>query len=248
MRVVCSLLLFHLCISFTFAESKIPISVVTECNQPCKTRVEDALPDSLPTNITLALLAITNDKPKIKVLPWARAYNIALNEKNTLIYSISRTEQREPLFQWIGDFEDEKYYAWGLKSTTLNNVNSTFDGLSFATYRGSNEFDYLSKLAKVNLQTVVYPSQRIHMLLAKRVDLFIESEPTLKELCIKLEISCSQFTKVSEIKTLNTPLSIAMNKSSDPDIVKKYQHAFNTLKQTGKLAQIIRDWQENPYE
>lgn len=36
------------------------------------------------------------------VLPWARAYERTSREKNTLIYSMVRTPEREPLFQWVG--------------------------------------------------------------------------------------------------------------------------------------------------
>lgn len=219
------------------------LTVVTECNQPCKTRQSDALPDSLPTQIALNLLAITKDSPEIKVLPWARAFNIALTQKNTLLYSVSRTPKREPLFQWIGNFEDEKYFVWGLKkNATKNKAPTNVNKGSYSTYRGSNEFDYLNKLPGITLQTVVYPSQRLHMVIAERVDYFVESEPTLKESCANLNIDCDQFIKIKEVQQLNTPLSFAMNKNSDPDLVKKYQDAFNYLVSSGKLAKVISEW------
>ena len=220
------------------------LTVVTECNQPCKTRKSDTLPDSLPTQIALSLLEITKDNPEIKVLPWARAYNIALTKKNTLLYSISRTPTREPLFNWIGDFEDEKYFVWGLKKN--NNDKKEPQNISkgsYSTYRGSNEFDYLNKRPDITLQTVVYPSQRLHMVIAERVDYFVESEPTLDESCTNLNIDCDQFIKIKEVQQLNTPLSFAMSKNSDPDLVKKYQDAFSYLINSGKLAQVISNWQ-----
>ena len=38
----------------------------------------------------------------IAFLPWARAYNLALNNKNVLLFSTTRTEAREALFKGVG--------------------------------------------------------------------------------------------------------------------------------------------------
>ncbi len=36
----------------------------------------------------------------IRLVPWARAYGEALNDKSTIVYSIGRTTEREHLFKW----------------------------------------------------------------------------------------------------------------------------------------------------
>ena len=38
---------------------------------------------------------------QIKVLPWARAYNMALTEDNIVLFSITYTEERKNSFKWI---------------------------------------------------------------------------------------------------------------------------------------------------
>jgi len=232
------LLLFHHAL---FADE---ITVVTECDNPCKIRESDGLPDSLPTTIILELFKLTNDIPNIQVLPWARAYNMALDNKNILIYSISKTPKREPLFNWVGDILIERYYVWELNDNKLTSAASEhfYKGKSFATYRESNEFDYLNQLEDITTYSVVYPNQRLHMLLANRVDYLVESEQTLKETCLSLNIDCSRFSKVIEVKELNTPLSIGINKDSDPEIVEKYQKAFSSLSSSGTLSHIINKW------
>ena len=58
---------------------------------------------------------------KIKSLPWREAYKRAQDEKNALIYSISRLKDREPLFKWIGVLTPRTY---SLKVSASNkNVN-----------------------------------------------------------------------------------------------------------------------------
>ncbi|MBF0224542.1 MAG: transporter substrate-binding domain-containing protein [Desulfobacterales bacterium] len=38
----------------------------------------------------------------IKMYPWARAYNYAQDIKNTILFSTTRTEEREKIFKWVG--------------------------------------------------------------------------------------------------------------------------------------------------
>ena len=53
------------------------------------------------TEILEKVLRRSGIKYKIKVYPWARAYKIAQNRKNVLIYTIMRIPSREYLFKWI---------------------------------------------------------------------------------------------------------------------------------------------------
>jgi ABC-type amino acid transport substrate-binding protein len=242
------LMLFAFNLNVTSLESK-ELVVMTECDQPCKLRAFDKFPDSLPTSIVLEMFKITKDTPKILVMPWARAYDNALTDKNVLIYSIAKTEKREKLFEWVGDILIERYFVWSLKSPNQDSVaeavSQNFKNQSFATYRGSNEFDYISQMPNIKLYSVVYPNQRIQMVLANRVDYFIENEQTLKESCLQMAIDCERFQKVTEIKSLSTPLSIAINKNSDPALIKQYQTAFSSLLSSGKLKQLVDKWKIN---
>ena len=50
----------------------------------------------------LALAGARKTRADIKVWPWARGYETALKEKNTVLFSTTRTEAREGLFKWVG--------------------------------------------------------------------------------------------------------------------------------------------------
>ena len=39
---------------------------------------------------------------EIQVYPWARAYQIALNEENVVLFGVSHTPPREDKFKWVG--------------------------------------------------------------------------------------------------------------------------------------------------
>lgn len=41
-------------------------------------------------------------RDQFRLLSWARAYDMALNQENTVIFSMAKTKSREPLFKWVG--------------------------------------------------------------------------------------------------------------------------------------------------
>lgn len=44
----------------------------------------------------------TKSREDIRLVPWARGYRSALSKKNVCLFSTTRTEEREELFQWVG--------------------------------------------------------------------------------------------------------------------------------------------------
>ena len=52
-------------------------------------------------------------------MPWARAYDIAMNTENVLIYSITRTAGRERLFKWVGVVAPSDWYLFSLRERPI---------------------------------------------------------------------------------------------------------------------------------
>lgn len=77
------------------------IIVVTEHLPPLQIETKHMLTGFAVDQFRLAL-AHQGLALEIQVLPWSRAYKLALHMPNVLIFSIDRHKQREPLFQWIG--------------------------------------------------------------------------------------------------------------------------------------------------
>lgn len=63
------------------------------------------------SEVVLAALDRSGLDYTVEVLPWARAYKLALNEPNVLIYSILKLDSRAQLFKWIklGDLAIEMH-------------------------------------------------------------------------------------------------------------------------------------------
>jgi polar amino acid transport system substrate-binding protein len=88
-----------------------PLRVVTE-ELPPYNMTRDGQLTGMSTEVVQAVLKDMGLQPPIHSLPWARAYDIALNEENVLIYSIARTPQRETLFKWVGVIAPSDWYLY----------------------------------------------------------------------------------------------------------------------------------------
>ena len=78
-----------------------PLTVYTE-EFPPYNFTRDGTVQGVSTQVVEAALERAGFDYQLKSLPWARSFKRAQIENNTLIYSITRNQERESKFQWIG--------------------------------------------------------------------------------------------------------------------------------------------------
>lgn len=191
------------------------------------------------------LFELTNETQKTHVLPWARAYRMALNEPNTLIYSIARTHAREKLFNWIGSLKSQRFYMWGLSQhfpQPLTNMEQA-KPYRIAVSKDYDSASFLEEKHFPHLFFTTRDTQNAGMLLKERVDIILSSEPVLATIAKNQLFSLGKLKKLIEIQKLNNSLSIAFSKNSDEKLVNRFKMAFKYLQDTGELANIKRKWE-----
>ncbi|MDZ7903567.1 MAG: hypothetical protein U5L01_13935 [Rheinheimera sp.] len=75
------------------------------------------------SEIVQATMAHAKIDYSIEVMSWSRAYNLALRDANTCIYSISKGAEREPHFQWIGAISYSVTSIYSLKAPRYSDQN-----------------------------------------------------------------------------------------------------------------------------
>ncbi|MCX5973531.1 MAG: transporter substrate-binding domain-containing protein [Coprothermobacterota bacterium] len=99
------------------------LQLVTE-NYPPITFMKDGKVTGFATEVVQEILKRLNQPDNIKMMAWDDAYNLALEEKNVLLFSTTRTEKREMLFKWvgpIGSYHDVLYARSG-SGIVINNL------------------------------------------------------------------------------------------------------------------------------
>jgi len=95
-----------------------PLRVVTE-DYPPYSYLEAGRVTGYSTAVVRAVLAEAGLEAEIQLIPWARAYDLALHDEQVLIYSIARTPAREHKFRWIGQVAPSEWFLYSLRGHEL---------------------------------------------------------------------------------------------------------------------------------
>jgi len=174
-----------------------------------------------------------------KILPWARAYKEAEQTKNTLIYSIVRTPERESKFHWLGVISKPQYYLFALKANKLpqSNKSQDFKEYRIATLLNSASYHQLQEQGFSNLVPLKSGKTVFEMLKKNRVDLITANKLTFEKICKFNSVGCDEVIAVAPINMPeNSYLYFAINKESDPVLVNKLKTTYETLTLNNEVA------------
>ncbi|WNL41746.1 transporter substrate-binding domain-containing protein [Halomonas sp. PAMB 3264] len=172
------------------------------------------------------------DPALIQSYPWLRAYQLALETPNTVLFSTNRTPSREPLFDWVGPIAIDRVALIARREAGI-----TLDTLDEAARAGLRIAAIRGDIGELNLTEAGYPDHLIHraldsqsalaMLLNERVDLWAYSTSVVDWLA---ERAGHAPTALEPIHTLSRyPLYFAINRQSDPALVAHFQRALAEL-------------------
>ncbi|MCK6263989.1 transporter substrate-binding domain-containing protein [Vibrio sp. ZSDE26] len=163
---------------------------------------------------------------------WSDAYRSALTSTNSVVFSTTRTEHREELFQWVGPIADVKVVVMARNGSNIQ-VNNPID---MAKYKiGVVKDDIGEQLlldigvpraAMLEASDVVVLAE---LLTKKRIDLIAYSERTAYWYASQAGMNSELFKPIYTLKEGHT--YYAFNKDSDPILVKKLQLGIDRVKE-----------------
>jgi len=220
------------------------VEVVTEYLAPFQIKKEDGTLGGFTTEIVNRIFDITNDTSRVNVLPWTRAYSIAVARPNTLIYSIANTPERRHKFHWVGKVKSERFFVWGLRARFKQPLNSVEQAkqYSLAVTKSYNSAHYARKNGFSDIYYTSRDRQSVGMLFKGRVDITLSSELVMKELALSNGYDFSALIKLADVPELNNDLSIAFSQGSDPKLVKRFRLAYDYLAKSGEIQQLRDKW------
>ena len=182
-------------------------------------------------------------KYEIKWYPWARAYRIAQEEKNTAIFSIMRTKEREGLFNWTCKILETNTWAYRLKKREDIKIEKIEDlkDYKIAVWRNDFRHQFLEKkLGHRNLYLTESDQSAILMVKNERADAFLFYDATFPIFMKTMNLDQNLFTKVFKINELSkASLYLATNKESDPYLIKMLKIGLEKSKLSREFDMII---------
>lgn len=239
MKKLCAgCIVFSLLSSLAYAQD---VTVVTEEMKPYN-YTEDGQVIGMSTEVVRATLERAGIDAEIGIFPWPRAYKMATENPNTLIFSIGRNPERKALFKWIGPIAPPiKSSLFKLKQRDDVVVNSIEDAKAYqvGVPRGSASHQFFLRQGfedEKNLDAVMTSEQNIKKLFLERIDLFVSSEWGLEE---RVEAAGFSFDDIEPVLVLNeVQLYMAFSQNTPDDMYQKVNAAFEELKAEGFLEQV----------
>jgi polar amino acid transport system substrate-binding protein len=182
------------------------------------------------------------DITPIEVMPWARAYKLLQIEPNVMLFSTTRTEAREKLFQWVGPLGTKERVFLAKKGSQLH-VASLDDAKkvgSVGCYRNDSREFFLKEQGFTNIDSTDDPETVLKKMLTGRDDLWLTNMAEYRALAKKEGVDPSELTPVFTVEA--AVMYMAFSKTTPAEVVQKWRKAFEDMKADGTYAAIIARW------
>lgn len=187
---------------------------------------------------------IKNNEP-IQIVPWARGYEEIQSKPNVVLFTMSRTAERNDLFQWVGPIA-ESAFAFYSKSGSKLMIKSLEDAKKvtrIGVYRNDVRDQFLTKAGFTNLERVDDNITNVKKLMADRIDMYVSSANNIAD-----DLKTAGY-KMTDVKLqyifLKIQLYVAMSKNTDQSIVKSWNDALDAMKKDGAFKTIFKKYYPN---
>ncbi len=234
--------------SFLLAQSVNDLKIMTEIYPPYNYEEKEEL-KGISVDLTVLMLKKLNSKltrDDIKLMPWARGYRTVLNKKNTVLFSTTRTKEREKHFKWVGPITPTTISVFARKEKNIK-INKIVDIINYRTGVVIDDIGEqllvnaripLIKLDRIGGVDVIH--QSIRKLNKNRIDLF-----AYEENAVKWEIKAKGFApdEYEVVYTLKKgELYYVLHKDTPDSLIQTLQNALDEIKKEGEYQKIVEKY------
>lgn len=210
------------------------VQIVTEEYPPFNFTNEDGEIDGTSTEIVKNAFDFLNVNVPITSQPWARSFEMAQNDKNVLIYSIGRNDEREDMFEWISPIADMETHFFILKENADEIlINSLEDAKSNTIATVTDWWSEQGLEDKGFEQLISSPNQNqsIRQLFEGRADLWVSAsdEETIADICAEEGYEHTELEKIFTIDELRLELWIAANPQTSDEVIEAMRGAIESV-------------------
>lgn len=238
-----SLLYLTLCSS---TDAK-PIMILTEHLPPYQIDTRSGI-SGFATDVVRRTFENAGIPYQIEVQDWSRAYQRTLRQADTCIYSISKSTERTPLFQWVGALAHTMTSMYSLKNRPDIQLKTVDDAkkLVTAVTRDDITHHYLLKHGfKEGEQLYVLESvaTMLHVLQGRKdIDLVLINDTILKYRAVESGVPLESLQKQLEVSDLPLDFNLACSLTTSIDVVNRLTASLQQLKDNGEFGQINAGW------
>lgn len=240
MKTLLLLLMFFVNVSVTNASK---LQAFTEDLPPYQLTLESGPLSGYSVELMQSLALMAEGKTlSVHLRNWATAYRTVIENKNTVLFSASRTKEREDLFIWGGVLLSENVFIWSLNPDVKASNVDALRNYSISLTRSSSSDYYFTHLKFPRIVQVDQQQQNMKMLYRHRVDLIIGTPKEIHLRAKKLGVDEALLRRIMLVPALSQKLYFTFNKDTDADLIQRYMSAYENIKQAGKIEQLRAKW------
>jgi polar amino acid transport system substrate-binding protein len=185
------------------------------------------------------------------MLPWKRAYHLVQNNPQSAIFSLAKTQERVPLFEWVGPLVSNQTYFYKLKTSehiVMDDITQA-KNYSLGIVRGDIYEMLVRRLGFVadkNLLLFSEADSFMRLFFKKRIDLIIGSDFTIGHQTEPFGYSRDDLVKLKQIHVDELKGNyIGFNKAASPVVVERFNQALKQLKAESEYKPYINRYVKN---
>jgi polar amino acid transport system substrate-binding protein len=184
----------------------------------------------------------TGNRDPIQLVPWARGYEAIQKNPGVVLFSMSRTAERNPLFHWIGPVLETRYcfVAKANSRVLIKTFEDAKELQRIGVYNNDVRDAFLTEAGFRNLDRANNNVQNVKKLMAGRIDAYASSS-----IAIESEAQAAGY-KASDVKDVFTfmrvQLYIAMSMGTSEGVVSAWSDAFAGMQKDGSFVNIFRKY------
>jgi polar amino acid transport system substrate-binding protein len=217
------------------------LTILTE-NLPPLNYIENSVLVGPSVEIVKEIQRRVGSNEPIQVYPWARAYKMALEEENVVLFGTTHTKVRDTIFKWVGPLATKRDILVAKKASGIK-INSLEDAKNvkrIGTLRDDTRERLLKSHGFTNLESVSDEQLNAQKLVLGRIDLWAYKIPGLRTVCDLAGVDHNELEEVYHLREID--VSIAFSKKTSDSIVEKWRNAFNAMHTDGTIVQIRKKW------
>jgi len=217
------------------------LTIITEEYPPVNFRDEGIVTGS-SAEVVREILRRLNLPDNISILPWVRGYYLLKSKPNVVLFSTTRTKERESLFHWVGPLCTARNGFYKRKGSAIR-INSLEDAKrvgSIATYKEDFREQMLKTLGFTNLDSSKSATSNLKKLMSGRVDLWITDSLGMPSIAERAGVDPTDLELMFTINEVSD--FIAISKRTSKEIVKMWQATLQAMKDDGTFYRISKKW------
>lgn len=192
----------------------------------------------LSTDVMREVVKRTGMKATFALYPWKRAYMMAQEDKETCVYSTTRTEAREKLFKWVGPLTPNTWVLYAKADSPIS-IKTLEEAKKYKVggYQGDAKAAFLKEQG-FTVDEAMNEEQNIKKLEAGRLDLWAASSGVGPWIAKSMGVGIKPVLSFKEVE-----MYAACHLSMPDADINKMNEAVKAIRADGTYDRISKSYQ-----